>query len=309
MQNIDLLNIITKWKYKLGIIATAAIILSGVFSSSFFITPKYKSTAVIYPSNLTPYSQESVTEQMIQLFQSDSIFNHVVNHFSLIKHYGIDSASKTLRNELLGIWNENVSIKKTDFEAVKIDALDKDPFIACGIINEMINAFNRNTLRLNWEKSKELADDFTLRLKAKQKQIDSINTEMKELAVKYGIIDYEMQSKELAREYYRTLGTGNEKKIADLTNALRNLEEKGGQFHELKLHLKNSTNEYALLLTSYNTFVSDSKKELTYTNVVVKPVPADKKSYPVRWIIVAVATCATLFFSIIVIVILEGRKK
>jgi len=283
--------------------------LSAVFSSSFFITPKYKSSSVIYPSNLIPYSQESTTEQMMQLFHSDSIFNHVVKHFDLVKHYGLDSTSNTLRNELLEIWNENVSIKKTDFEAVKIEVLDKDPFVACGIINEMINVFNRNTLRLNREKSKEMANDFTPRLESKQKQIDSINTAIKEIAVKYGIIDYQMQSKELAREYYRTLGTGNEKKIADLTNALRNLEEKGGEFHELRMHLKNSTTEHGLLLTTYNTFLGDSKKELTYTNVVVKPIPADKKSYPVRWIMVAVATCAALFFSIIVIGILEGRKK
>jgi len=54
MKNFDLLNIIWKWRIKLAIVAGLAVILSSVFSSSYFIKPKYKSTAIIYPSNLMP---------------------------------------------------------------------------------------------------------------------------------------------------------------------------------------------------------------------------------------------------------------
>src|ERR1051325_166899 len=133
MKNFDLLNIIFKWKFTLAVAAVVAIVLSSVFSSSYFIKPKFKSWAVVYPSNLMPYSQESPTEQMLQLFQSDSIFNHVVKHFNLVQHYGLDSASPVLRNELMGIFNENVSIKKTEYEAVKIESMDQDPMIACNI--------------------------------------------------------------------------------------------------------------------------------------------------------------------------------
>ena len=32
-----------------------------------FITPLYKSEAVAYPANVTPYSDESETEQMLQI--------------------------------------------------------------------------------------------------------------------------------------------------------------------------------------------------------------------------------------------------
>lgn len=309
MKNLDLLRIILKWKITLGVVAAGAIVLSAVFSSPFFIKPKYRSTAIIYPSNLNPYSQESPTEQMIQLFQSDSIFNHVVRHFNLVSHYGLDSASPTLRHQLMGIYGESVSIKKTEFEAVKIDVLDIDPNIACDMINQMINAFNINTLALNESKSKELVGVYYNQLQRKKLEIDSINIAMKELAVKYGIIDFKGQSRELSKEYYRTLATGNEKKISELTDAIRNLEERGGKYHELQEHLENSTKEYAAVLAQYNTALNDSYKNLTYTNVVVKPYPSDKKAYPVRWLIVTVAACSALIFSFIVILILEGRKQ
>ena len=308
MKNFDLLNSIMKWKVALAVVIVLAVILSSIFSSQYFIKPKYKSTAVIYPSNLMPYSQESPTEQMLQLFQSDSIFNHVVDYFHLIRHYRLDSASPTLRNELLGIYNENVSIKKTEYEAVKIEVMDQEPEVASDMIKEMINAFNAYTLKLNKEKSKELVTIFDNQMKKTQEQIDSMNTALKELAVKFGLIDYKSQSRELSKEYYRTVATGDEKKISALTDDLRNLEERGGKFHELKEHLEQSTQEYARLLEKYNTVVSDSEKHLTYTNVVVKPYPSDKKAYPVRWLIVALATCAALLFSLIVIMIIEGRK-
>lgn len=309
MQNIDLLNIILKRKIPLAIVVVSAGILAVVFSSPYFIKPKYKSTAIIYPSNLMPYSQESPTEQMLQLFQSDSVFNHVVNHFHLIQHYGLDSSDPVLRHKLLGIYHENVSIKKTEFEAVKIEVMDGQPEVACEMIKEMINAFNGYTLKLNHQKSEEMMRLFSEQLMKKQLQIDSINTALKELAVKFGIIDYEAQSRELSKEYYRTLASGNEKKISDLTNAMRNLEEKGGQFNELQLHLKNSTKEYGTVLKKYNIVKSDAEKVLTYTNVVLNPIPADKKAYPIRWLIVTVAICASFLFSLFVIIIIEGRKQ
>ncbi|MBI4931948.1 MAG: hypothetical protein HY841_14395 [Bacteroidetes bacterium] len=308
MKNFDLLNIIWKWKITLAIVVVLAVIFSSIFSSAYFIKPKYKSNAIIYPSNLTPYSQESTTEQMLQLFQSDSIFNHVVDYFHLINHYNLDSASPSIHNQLLGTFNENVSIKKTEYEAVKIEVLDQDPKIACDMINEMINAFNAYTLKINQEKSREMVTIYSEQMKKKQEQIDSINVSLKEIAVKFGITDYYAQSRELSKEYYRSIASGNEKKIEALTNSLRNLEERGGKVHELEQHLNQATSEYARILEKYNAVVNDSEKHITYTNVVVKPFPSDKKAYPVRWLIVTIASCAALLFSLIVITIIEGRK-
>ena len=309
MKDFDLLNIILKWKITLLLVIGASVIFSSVFSSKYFIKPKYRSVAVIYPSNLMPYSQESPTEQMLQLFQSDSIFNHLADHFDLIKHYGLDSASPTIHNELLGLYNENVSIKKTEYEAVRIEVMDHDPDTACMMINEMVNAFNAYTLKLNKSKSRELVKIFGDQMKRKQAQMDSMNTALKEIAVKFGILDYKAQSRELSKEYYRTVATGNAKKIEELTNAIRNMEERGGKVFELKKHLDHSAAEYGALLIQYNTVIEDSSKELTYTNLVVKPFPSDKKAYPIRWLIVTVATAASILFSLIVIMIIEGRKN
>ena len=77
--NVKLLDIIIKWKYHLLAVIVAAMLLSVLFSSPIFITPLYKSYAVVYPSNISPYSTENETEQMMQMFQSRDIRDSVIH--------------------------------------------------------------------------------------------------------------------------------------------------------------------------------------------------------------------------------------
>jgi len=71
--SIELINLLARWKKQLMIVGLASLVLSAVFSSPFFIKPKFKSTAIVYPSNLIAYSTESATEQMLQITQSTDI--------------------------------------------------------------------------------------------------------------------------------------------------------------------------------------------------------------------------------------------
>jgi len=43
--------------------------------------------------------------------------------------------------------------------------------------------------------------------------------------------------------------------------------------------------------------------------VVEYPVPADKKSYPVRWLIVAFSAFSAVFVALLVFLVLDYRKK
>ena len=71
--NQKLLIIIRKRLLHFVVIGIIAIILSAIFSSPFFITPKFRSTARIYPINLAVMSTESETEQMLEIISSNDI--------------------------------------------------------------------------------------------------------------------------------------------------------------------------------------------------------------------------------------------
>jgi len=58
---------------KLAIITLIAIIVGFIVSSPIVIKPLYKSYAVVYPVNLSPSSEESNTEQLLQWFNSEEV--------------------------------------------------------------------------------------------------------------------------------------------------------------------------------------------------------------------------------------------
>ena len=92
--NTSMIQVLYKWKWHIVVITIAAAIIGAVFSSSRFITPMYKSEAILYPSNVAAYSDETFTEQMLQIMQSNEIMDSVVEKFNLMRHYKIDKGYK-----------------------------------------------------------------------------------------------------------------------------------------------------------------------------------------------------------------------
>ena len=301
--NSNFLNLIFKWKIPLGIIMLLAIGLSVLFSSSIFIKPKYKSTAIIYPSNLIPYSDETPTEQMLQILHSDDIRDSLINKFDLASHYEIDKNQNFYYTNLIKEYEKNVSISKTEYESVQIDIMDSDPVFACKMVKSMLNFYNFKTRTLQRGKAKEVLVISQVQLNDKERQIDSIKKKMDDIRVKYEILDYKAQTKELYKNYYK--GGSN---FQTVNIAMNNLKEKGGEFQILNEKLLGEIDAYGKLSIEYETALRDVNKELTYSNNITSPVPADKKSYPIRWLIVLGSTIATMILAFIVIYCIENFR-
>ncbi|MCO5265315.1 MAG: Wzz/FepE/Etk N-terminal domain-containing protein, partial [Lentimicrobium sp.] len=106
--NIHLMRIFIKWKWHLLSIVLFAAVLALIFSGSFFIKPRYKSFALVYPSNIAPYSDESESEQMLQWLQSSDIKDSIIKKFNLSKHYKIDSSYKYYYSTMNHLYRQNV---------------------------------------------------------------------------------------------------------------------------------------------------------------------------------------------------------
>jgi len=293
------------------IVFILSILLSTIFSGPSFIEPKYKSYAVIYPSNLIPYSSETATEQMLQIFKSDELRDSIIKKFDLVHYYEINTNRDYFYSTLIKTFNENVTIKKTEFESVLVEVLDKSPVHACEMVKELINLFNKKVSTLHKEKSEEVLIITSNQLKQKESQIDSVTNLLRELSSKYGIIDYESQAKEVTRGYLKTIdGAGganvNNKAVEQLKN---NMEEKGGDYILLNNFLTGLVKQYIELQTEHEVAYRDVNKKLTYTNVVSSPIPADKKVYPIRWLIVFISTISAMFVSIMIVIYIEKLKK
>jgi len=303
--NINLFKLLYKWRKHLLIIVVSSIILSFIFSSPFFITPKYKSTAVLYPTNISPYSSESPTEQMLQLFQSDDLKDSIITKFNLAKQWGLDSSMKNFKAILYYVFSENIIVKKGDNETVEITVMDTKPEQACRIANEMIECFNNKVVKLHREKLAEVAKTLDVQLKSKRKQIDSLEHRLDTLRKKYNILDYDIQTKEATRQHVKEERSGTTNSSA----ILKNLESYGGEFLLLGGYLSSATAAYNKTLTDYDKTISDLTKDVTYASIVSNPKISDKKCYPVRWLIILISAFTTLFVSVLMIGIIDNYQN
>jgi capsule polysaccharide export protein KpsE/RkpR len=305
----DLLILINKNKIKLVVVGVIAAGAAIIFSSPYFMPPRFKSFAVVYPSNLIAYSSESPTEQMLQIAQSSEIRNKVIKAFDLYTHYKIDTASNTqYQTEAINQFEDNVTIKKTEYESMEITAYDTDPKIASQIVDSIISYFNVKARELQREKCEEvlvICRDQMLRKKA---EMDSMEVLLKSYRHEYGILDYDKQSQEVIRGLFWNLASGNTKGATEANKMIESLKEQGGEFNSTSEHLWRIRGTFNDLKVAYENAYRDVHKSLTYTTVVTAPQPADKKSFPIRWLIVAVSVGSSVLLSFILLVIMDARR-
>ena len=300
----DLLTIILKWKWHLVLLVLIAGILGVIFSSPFFIKPKFKSTAVIYPLNMSTISDESESEQMLEIIESNDIKFRIIETFDLYAHYGINpEKDKEKVSNVLHIYDGNVSFKKTPNDAVQIVVLDEDPYIASAMIDSIISFYNDLVLKINSEKSLELFHIFEKERKIKLTAIDTIIDEFSQLRVDHGLINVEAQVKK------NTAAVNEGRNVNEARVNLNNWEKYGAEYYKMDSLLHYALNSYNETNKLYEVTLRDATKYQTYCRVVSKPFPADKKTSPIRWLIVMFSSLGALLLGLVLIAIIEGNKN
>ncbi|PLX11143.1 MAG: hypothetical protein C0594_03990, partial [Marinilabiliales bacterium] len=104
-------------------------------------------------------------------------------------------------------------------------------------------------------------------------------------------------------------GKDNTSQMKQINQILNNIKELGGEFKETSNMLWSELESYRKLKMQYDEALQEVEKEITYAQIISSPFPADKKSYPVRWVIVLLSAIATLFFTIVVVGFIESKKK
>jgi len=302
-----LLQLIWKWKLHLLVIGIAAIVLSVVFSSRFFITPLYKSTGIVYPANVKPYSDESETEQLLQLMSSRDIRDSIVQKYKLGAHYGLNPQDPHYNSILIYLYNNRVNIKKTEFESVVIEVTDADPRQAADMVNDIIRLYDIKLRDLQKSKFKEVLVSCKHWVDIKKLQLDSLQHE----------IDLAAQGNPIPTEGPAKLTVNQQKKFfepprGEFMSGAKMNKGYSGSNGKLVMLLDLAQTEalaYSEFKLRYDQAILDYNREYTYTNVVSRPYPADKKAYPVVWLIVLMSTCASLFLAIFTISLIENKKS
>lgn len=301
-RNKGLFDLIRKWRYHLLIITVLAAGLGVLFSSTIFIQPKYKSKAVVYPVNTQPFSEESETEQLLEVIQSQDIRFNIFKAFNLLEHYEIDTAEPYYMTHLHQKFESNVRFEKTANEAVEISALDVEPQTASDMVDSLIKFYNDKQRSIQREKSQERFVIYKTELTKKDREMDSLEKVLNDYRKKHNMLDYEIQT----QEYTRAIANG--KSYSEAHSTLNSWRELGGNYVRTDSLLWNAMEDYHEIKVKMEQSKRDVVKYLTYTHVVTHPYPADRKAYPKPWIIVLFSALGAFLTGLLILTLIDRGK-
>ncbi len=321
--SVDLILYLWNKKVPLLILTGIAFVISIIVSLS--IDNKYKSEVILFPAasssvshdllgmniakkDILKLGEDEEVEQLLQTLYSDDIREKIVEKYDLMSHYEIDTADKYPYTKLYREFSDNISFTPTKFMSVKITVLDKDAQMAADIANDI--AALADTVRNNMQK--ERAEEA---LQLVQKEYFTLRDQIKKMEDSltvlrsYGVVDYETQAERLTEAYGQAILRGNTKAANTLQKKLDILAKYGGGYVSIRDYLEYQKKQLSNLKAKYAEALVDATQTLPTKFVVNKAVKAEKKSYPVRWLIVVVSTFSAFILSLLFLVIYDAVKK
>ncbi len=308
------------------IVTLVAGILAAVFSAPFFIAPKFKSTVVLFPATTNSVSQALLTEktaytkdimefgkeeeaeQMLQLLYSDDIRSKIIKEFDLLEHYEIEENNKYKQNALHEEYNSNINFRRTQYMSVEISVLDTDPQIAADIANRIADLVDSSKTVIQQGRARQGFEIVKMEYDAIKEEIGMMEDSLKALR-KLGIYDYEVQTAVLSEQYAQAVIETKLDLAQEIKEQLDLLAEYGGAYVAMRDNL--SLRYVALndLKMRYDAAKVDSEQSLSQKFVVNSAFPAEKKTYPVRWLIVAISMIGASLFTLLLYIVLDTLKK
>ena len=302
------------------IVSIITVILSSIFSGPFFIKPKFKSEVIFYPTTINSignamftdltqrqadplaFGEEEEAENALQLLNSSALQGRIVRNFDLMNHYRIDSKSPL--TDLAKKMAKNIQFKRTRHLAVSITVLDEDPIKSAEIANGIAILYDSVKTEIQKQVSLEALQIVKDEFKNKEAEVWDLRTRLKELGQK-GITNYEEQSRAISEELYKAV---SQAKINSLKKQQNELAKDAGEFTYLNETLILELESLSKLRKRFEKAKVDVEKTLPQKFVLTSASPAEKKSYPIRWLIVLVVT-AVVTFSSIVVLLINNRKE
>jgi uncharacterized protein involved in exopolysaccharide biosynthesis len=265
------------WKLLTGVFIVALIASVVV---SLLITPRFKSTATLFPTNsnrlskaimdyhysldFMDYGIERDCEYCIQILLSESMERDVCKRFNLMEHYGINPDDPHKFFKLHEQYRGNVNVKRTEYLGVEVSVLDVDPQWAADMANFIATNYDTVCHRIHHDRAVDAADI------------------MSGVCQKLGQ-EIQLLQDSLKRNPQYALG---------LTKLI---DEKCVQLADLQTRAAQTE--------------VDMNENVSYKFMLDQAVASDKKAYPKRSIIVLLGAFGTLVMCILVLLLLDATKK
>lgn len=313
---IEIIRLIVRYKIPIGVMTLLAIVASIIFSGPSFITPKYESTVIFYPSknnsvsggiledptakevDASEFGEEENAEQALQILASSQLQTRVVERFNLMEHYGIDPNGSMPYTKLGKEISTNIKFNRTEFLSIEISVMDESPQMAANIANGISQIYDSVRTEIQRQVSSKAFQIIENEYNAKIKEVEGLTEQVNALSSGKGI-DATL------------LSGGKNEGTAQAVARQQKLAKSGadvGTLIRLTESLSQSVEQMNHLKEKYRKAKADMEEYIPHKFEISPAFAAEKKAYPTRFLIVLGATFGTFFFSVLFFILLERYK-
>jgi len=314
--------IFQRWKFLLVIT-----ILAGMASTviAFLLPVKYKSTVILFPSQnhnisrgaLSALSNETKdylsfgenedAEQLLQVLKSDAVMYSLEKKFNLLNYYKLEN-EKNRDYMFKGYYSDLFVYAMTEYESIEIKVYDGDPNMASQMANEaahLADSIYRQIFRQRAVATFQVVKgQYDSAIAATNRLEDSMSFYRKQ-----GILSWEYQVKEYTKGYSDAEVKGNAQAVSAISDKLKAFQQYGKGFEVIYSELESASKWLIVARQAYMQAKVNAEATIPTLFIVDKAIPADKKTYPIRGLVIAGGTAAALFISILLLLIINRLKK
>ena len=285
------------------------------------------------------FGEEEEAEQLIQILHSDNIRDSIISKFDLMNHYDIEANSSFRFTQLYKEYNSNISFRRTEYMSVEIKVLDTDPVVAASIANDIATLLDATKNEIQGISARKAFIIVKAEYERKKRLITSLSDSLNALR-RMGIFDYQLQVDNLNSQYVKSYGIvsnekaklsvylnnrptipdstivgtkarikGAEQTLIAIQLQLDKIGKYGGPYILMSEELELENEEFVSIRERFQKARVNMEETLPVKFVVNNARVAEKKSYPIRWLIVALSTLGSLLLGMIIIVFVENLRS
>jgi len=302
--SVDLLIYIWKKRWTLIIVGFITAVASIVIS--ILITPMFESSVIMFPAssasiskellvqnysgrqNVHGFGEEEQAEQLLQVLNSEPIRTRIIEKYNLLEHYEIDPEGKYPLTELFEQYKSNINFRLTEYMAVEISVMDKDPEISANIANDI----------------SDLVDTVYNDMK-KERAVEALHLVEREYReAEENLVTLRDSLNLLSSQLSNKINTSDDPS----NNLIKAIAENGALYISIMNLVRSESQIVAGLSLRYKEARLEADQNLPYKFVVEKAFPPEKKAYPNKSLIVIVSTFAALLLALIVLIVIDNIK-
>ncbi len=302
------------------------IVATLVTGTIVFLMPKqYKSTAVLFPARQFSVSKLVIEanagnqedymmlgdaddcEKLMQLLSCDEIKIKVANAFNLWDRWNIKDTVFSF-HYLKQKWDDQVVIKRTEYNSVKIEVYDYTADSAAFVANGISDYVDSVRFDMNKKVAKEV-------LKIVKVEYDSTMSRMKVLEDslnklrQLGVLHYKEQVKAYTKSYAKAIEKNDAGAMKRLEGKLDTLKKYGGAYQNVHDNLEKYSSKYPDIKMKYDEAIVNCNMMIPVKFVVEKAKANEFKARPKRLIILIITVMAANLMGLFYLLFRERFNK